>query len=409
MPRFVHAADLHIDSPLRGLDAYAGAPVEALRAATRRALENLVNLVIEQKAEFLLLAGDTYDTNPSTETALYFRGQMQRLADAQVPVLIVLGNHDHAGVAPRNVRLPENVHVFSSERAETVEVVSGVFVHGQSYPTQSYMQDLVQGYPAPVRGALNIGMLHTCLEESDHAPYAPTSQARLGAFGYGYWALGHVHRHLDWEVSGCRIVFPGNLQGRNARETGAKGAVVVEYEGARIQGFRHEALDVVRWHHVEITPSGEEDPLPIISKAIFEATDADRASGRLCAVRVTVSGVGLGGWLALTDEGLHDFLRGETQASAKELWLEKVRVNVRPAAGQASEIASRLSALAAELLEDEATRRELYAQVASLKGDLRAAEHALDKDVTELREENVALVLERAVQRLRTTLEGRAG
>lgn len=83
MPKFVHAADLHIDSPLRGLDAYEGAPVERLRGASRTALENLVSLAIDENVEFMVLAGDVYDTNPSTETALYFRGQMQRLADAR--------------------------------------------------------------------------------------------------------------------------------------------------------------------------------------------------------------------------------------------------------------------------------------------------------------------------------------
>ena len=102
--RFIHAADLHVDSPLRGLDRYEGAPVERIRGATRQALENLVELAIEEAVDFVLLAGDVYDGDwQDFHTGLYFRGQMVRLERAGIAVFIVQGNHDAQSVITRRL------------------------------------------------------------------------------------------------------------------------------------------------------------------------------------------------------------------------------------------------------------------------------------------------------------------
>ena len=61
MIRFIHAADIHLDSPLKGLEAHEGAPIEILRGATRRAFENLIQLAIDKNVAFLVIAGDLYD------------------------------------------------------------------------------------------------------------------------------------------------------------------------------------------------------------------------------------------------------------------------------------------------------------------------------------------------------------
>src|SRR4051812_29910913 len=112
--KFVHAADLHLDSPLRGLDRYEGAPVEQLRGATRRALENLVALCLSEKADFLLLAGDLYDGGwKDYRTGLFFAAQMSRLRAADIPVFFVRGNHDAESNITRSLRLPENVRELS--------------------------------------------------------------------------------------------------------------------------------------------------------------------------------------------------------------------------------------------------------------------------------------------------------
>ena len=120
MLRFIHAADPHLDSPLQGLEAHEGAPVALLRGATRRAFEKLVQLAIDEQVAFLAIAGDVYDGDwKDYNTGLFFRGQMVRLNEKQIPVYLIAGNHDAASVISKKLSLPENVHVFSTRTAES--------------------------------------------------------------------------------------------------------------------------------------------------------------------------------------------------------------------------------------------------------------------------------------------------
>lgn len=173
MPAFLHAADLHLDSPLRGLEARAGVSAERIRTASRVALTRMVDAALERQVDFVLLAGDIYDTRPAFESYLFFHGQMARLSEARIPAVIVLGNHDHGGASPRAERLPEGVRVLSAERPESIEIVDGVWVHGQSYPTRDIATDLTALYPPAVPSALNIGLLHTALDgySGEHAAH----------------------------------------------------------------------------------------------------------------------------------------------------------------------------------------------------------------------------------------------
>jgi DNA repair protein SbcD/Mre11 len=415
MRKFIHAADLHVDSPLIGLDAYGGAPVERIRKATRASLENLVKLAIEEHAAFLVLAGDTYDTDPLVETALFFRGQMQRLADAGIPVVIVRGNHDHAGIAPKNVKLPQGVDVLPHERAETVSLAkAGAVIHGQSYPRSDYDQDLVTGYPAVVAGVLNVGLLHTGLGGlfPEHGNYAPTSENVLRAKGYQYWALGHVHKRTSRSRDGVFIEFPGNIQGRHARETGAKGALVVEYDGATVRSVREVATDVMRWHHLELDASDAEgvELREFVKKRIFASTATDRESGRLCAVRVTLAGTFEGPASEIpTSEELRPFLEGELQAAGGELWLEKVRVKTVPKQADQSVMERRLAELAAELAVSAEARDELKARLQQVRKTVDSAYPTLFDEVEAppgrtMKDKDVESALERAQELLRHEL-----
>ena len=163
--RFLHAADTHIDSPLEGLDAYDGAPVAALRGATRAAFANLVDLALAERVDFLLLAGDLYDGDwKDYSTGLFFTRQMARLKVAAIPVCLIAGNHDAASVLTRRLSLPDNVHVFSTRTAETRQLDGlPVAVHGRGFPHRAVPENLVPDYPAPLPGRFNIGLLHTSL------------------------------------------------------------------------------------------------------------------------------------------------------------------------------------------------------------------------------------------------------
>ncbi|MBN8449390.1 MAG: DNA repair exonuclease [Candidatus Accumulibacter sp.] len=332
--RFIHCADIHLDSPLRGLELYDGAPAEEMRHATRRAFANVVDLAIERSADFVLIAGDIFDGDwPDFNTGLYFASQLRRLAGADIRVFLSYGNHDAVSKLTRSVPLPKNVFSFPANRPATEVIESlGVAIHGQSFATEAVTTDLSAAYPAPRAGLLNIGVLHTALSGREgHQPYAPTTADRLSDKGYDYWALGHVHnreivRQSPW------IVFPGNTQGRHARETGAKGCMVVEAEvGVGIRSVEFVATDVARWHHlaIDIAALASGDELHAAVQAAVRAVQVS-AEERILALRLTLAGRGpLHHAIVSNREAVRAQLAASIgEASAGRAWLEKVRIKV---------------------------------------------------------------------------------
>ena len=330
--RFLHAADLHLDSPLRGLDRYPGAPVERLRGATRRALEWLVDRALAEPVDFVLLAGDIYDRDwQDFHTGLFFREQTVRLDRAGIRVFMVQGNHDAQGVISRQLPLPANCHVFSSRAAQT-ERLDGLAcaIHGRSFRDRVEDADLVPSYPDPVPGWFNIGLLHTSLTgRAGHDPYAPTDLAALTAKGYDYWALGHVHAR-ELVADSPRVVFPGNLQGRHANETGPKGCELVSVSAGRIEA-EFVPLDSVRWGQVTLDLAGI-DRLEGLAEP-FRAGLAPLLAGagdRLHAVRVNLRGCTP---LHQTEANSPGTLEAAIRAAAQDLteaevWVERVRLDL---------------------------------------------------------------------------------
>lgn len=163
--RFIHCADIHLDSPLRGLERYEGAPVEAVRGATRRAFENLIQAALRERVDFVVIAGDLYDGDwPDFNTGLFFAKGMAQLGESGIPVYIVRGNHDAASKLTRALPLPKNVHLFPDRAPKTpTDEHLGLTVHGQSFANAAVLDDLAAAYPGAVRGYINLGVLHTSL------------------------------------------------------------------------------------------------------------------------------------------------------------------------------------------------------------------------------------------------------
>jgi exonuclease SbcD len=332
--RFIHCADIHLDSPLRGLELYDGAPVHEMRQATRRAFANVVDLAIDRAADCVLIAGDIFDGDwPDFNTGLYFASELRRLAESDIRVFLGYGNHDAVSKLTRSVPLPKNTFSFPANRPATEVIESlGVAIHGQSFATEAVSTDLSAAYPAPRAGLLNIGVLHTALSGREgHQPYAPTTADRLTDKGYDYWALGHVHsreivRQSPW------IVFPGNTQGRHARETGAKGCMVVDAEpGVGIRSVEFVPTDVARWHQlgIDIAALASEDDLHAAVQAEVRAAQV-AAGDRLLALRLTLTGRGpLHHAIVSNREAIRAQLAASIgEASAGLAWLEKVRIKV---------------------------------------------------------------------------------
>jgi exonuclease SbcD len=293
--RIVHAADLHIDSPLRGLSRLENEDVaRQLRQASRRALERLVRLVIDEQAQALVLAGDIYDGDwPDYATGRFFAQQMAILHDHGIPVFSAAGNHDADSQITRALTLPPNVRVLSTEEPESaVRDDLGLVVHGQGYPTRAVTENLVVAYPDRLPGMVNVGVLHTAVTGAEgHATYAPCTPEDLERAEYDYFALGHVHEHKV-VTDGHRVAaFSGNLQGRHPKETGPKGAVVVDVEPDGRAQVRHVPVDVARWAAVDVDATGATDLDEVLERVERSLRAArEEADERLLVARVAVQG-----------------------------------------------------------------------------------------------------------------------
>ena len=334
MFRFIHTADIHLDSPLHRLEAYEGAPRQEIRQASRRALENLVDLALTECVDFILIAGDLFDGDwQDYHTGLYFIAQMHRLKTAAIPVFIVSGNHDAASQITRRLPYPDNVYRFAHRAPQTRRLEDlKVALHGQSFAQPAVMDNLVLGYPEPLPGYFNIGLLHTSLNGREgHAPYAPCTLADLEARGYDYWALGHVHA-FEEVAQAPPVVFPGCLQGRHIRETGAKGAVLVSVAEDGTSEIAHQPLDVIRWISLDIDLTGIDTPQAGLDRFLSALSEAVQTHDPLpLIVRVAFSGTTtVHHAMAGDPDHWKEVVRSAALAQFGErVWIERVTVDTR--------------------------------------------------------------------------------
>ena len=377
MLKFIHAADLHLDSRLDGLQRYDGAPVARIRDACRKALENLVEFAIEERVAFVLIAGDVYDGDWSDfNTGLYFIKQMARLEKAGIRVFLISGNHDASNRMTRVLALPGNVTTLSTAAPESHRLEDlGVVIHGQGFATGAVTEDLSRNYPPVVGGYFNIGLLHTCIEGAEgHDRYAPCTLPGLINKGYDYWALGHIHKR---EVLSTHphVVYPGNIQGRHIRETGPKGCMIGTLEEGRLTALEFRRLDVVRWELCEViaAETDQESELFDLAADQIEAILKQEDEDRLLVVRVVFTG----------RCKHHERLMADPSRCAAEMhgrairlgedrvWIEQVKVRTLP--WNDAEVGGPLTELLADLIDmraDEDRLRQEARAFAELRGKL---------------------------------------
>jgi exonuclease SbcD len=329
MFKFIHAADIHLDSPLRGLSRYESAPVESIREACRRAFENLVDLAIEEKVAFVLLAGDLYDGDwKDYSTGIFFNRLIGRLGRNHISVYVVAGNHDAANRMTKALESPANLTILSSRKVEKIDLDElAVTIHGRSFGTQHVDENLSTGFPAAKNGMFNIGLLHTSLDGREgHAVYAPCSADDLRSKGYQYWALGHIHKQ-EFVSEDPWIVFPGCIQGRHIRESGSKGCVLVTVEDGAVSAVDKFSLDVLRWVkcNVDITDAAEiREVLDRTRKAI--ENERFSADGRPVAMRIRFEGATpISNELSAYPERFEQQIRAlGAEITDDDLWIERV-------------------------------------------------------------------------------------
>lgn len=299
MFRFLHAADLHLDTPFVGLGKTRENIARRLRDASLKALENLVDTALERQVDFVVLAGDIYDgADRGLRAQLALHRAAERLGKAGVRTFVVHGNHDPVTEGWTAVpNWPELFHRFSAQKVECkrFEARDGtpVEVHGVSYPEKHMHENLAKRFPKGSADAFRVAVLHANVGGlPEHEPYSPCTLDDLRNSGHHYWALGHIHTRQTLHRNPA-VVYPGNLQGRTSRETGPRGAVVVQVDQQEVVDIEFAPLDVVRFERISLSLDDFEDVAAAIDAVVSDATTLhEQADGRGLVLTVELSGGG---------------------------------------------------------------------------------------------------------------------
>jgi exonuclease SbcD len=334
--RFIHAADLHLDTPFQGIAGPAPTVALALQEASLQAWDNLVSLTLEREAALLVIAGDIYDgAQRGVRAQLRFLDGLKRLSVAGVQTLIVHGNHDPLDGWTAIRQWPSGVTVFGSDAVESMSVKVGrqtVHVHGISYRTRDVCDNLAKGFKRSRGKSLNIGLLHTnATGEAEHALYCPCTLSDLDAARMDYWALGHIHKQQFLREGGPWVAYSGDTQGRSPKpsESGPKGVLVVDVADAAVGSVTFEPVDAVRFVACSLDIHEIAD-VPALQAAIIGAVDDLRGQNdtRALIVRVVLEGRGpvaadlrRGGILA----EICGELRGNLDGLDPFVWLESIK------------------------------------------------------------------------------------
>ncbi|MCA1403159.1 exonuclease SbcCD subunit D [Ensifer sp. IC3342] len=328
--RFVHTADLHLDSPLRSLALRNAELADLVRGATRGALTSIVDLCIAESVDALLIAGDLYDgSQTSMNTALFLAGELRRLDEAGIRMFLIRGNHDAQSQVTRELTLPPSVHVFQGRNkpmlAKTLASGRTVHIHGVSFANPHAPESLLPSFHPPVADAINIGMLHTSLSGSPgHDRYAPCSVAELQRHGFDYWALGHVHQRQVYSEQPF-IVMPGMPQGRDINEAGAKGVTVVTIDDDGRVEIEERPIGVAVFERLSVDITGAmewRDVLDLAARALTRIRHECAAQNLI--LRLSLTGTSALAWRLRRDADLLQTELTNISAGLSGCWLEKV-------------------------------------------------------------------------------------
>ncbi len=401
--RFVHAADIHLDSPLRSLALRDPALADLVGTAARSAFIRIMDLCLEEQVDALLIAGDLYDGDQtSMKTARFLAEQLRRLESAGIRVLIIRGNHDNLSKITKELVLPETVKVFGGWVGTEELATTGhrpVAIHGLSFAQAKAPESLLSKYKAPVAGAINIGLLHTSLGGSPgHDVYSPCSVAELDAMGYDYWALGHIHKRFV-STAGRTIVMPGNIQGRDINEAGPKSVTLVTIDDAGTIELEERVVSLAEFQRVAVDLSGLDDWGDVVT-AIRKSLQTARSvalSDQLIA-RVTLEGASPLSWRLRADSEL---LKTEAETIAAEVgaaWVEKLEIQTKDHRLVASTEADPLTELHALIQTDVLKSDGFLQEMTDLTQKLRTSLPAECRHILGASEEEMVAMIKVAAE-----------
>jgi DNA repair protein SbcD/Mre11 len=346
--RFIHAADLHLDTPFQGIGRVSEEVAASLRDASLDAFDKIVRAAIEHEVAFVLFAGDIYDGEQrGVRAQLRFLQGLERLSRRGIRSFIVHGNHDPIGGWSAVRQWPPEVTIFGPDDVVGVPVEVGgeriATVFGISYDRREVSENLALRFPRGREAGASgfcIGLLHCTLgSQPEHSSYAPCSSADLSAAAIDYWALGHIHRREIVGEGRPWGGYPGNTPGRRPKpsELGPKGLVLVDVRGDEVHSAEFVATDSVRFLNLELDISrlGEDADLGTLRNELMSGAQELRShnSGISLVVRATLRGRGrLHATLATGNcrEDLLRELRDGFAESEPPIWWDDLRDETRP-------------------------------------------------------------------------------
>ncbi|MDK7108381.1 DNA repair exonuclease [Lactobacillus iners] len=259
--KFLHIADVHLDSPFLGLSFLPSELFGQIKNAIQLSFEKAVNFAIDHDVDLVLLAGDTFDSiHPTPQSKIFFANQIKRLVDRQIQVVMVLGNHDYSQID--DLLLNESPYfkiIGSNEQIEQVDFMTKsqykYRVVGFSYQHNHITEDIIAKYPPKSTSIYTIGLAHAGMKQSsvDQNNYAPFTLNEVKDLNYDYFALGHIHLRQVLSQEPW-IVYSGNLQGRHVNEKDAKGFYFCQVD-EQSQNTQLQFIDVspIVWQTVDLT------------------------------------------------------------------------------------------------------------------------------------------------------------
>ena len=389
--RFVHAADLHLDSPFRGIRSEAPDYVaDRLRRATFDAYERIIDLCLREQVDALLVAGDIYDgADRSLRAQLRFVEGLKRLDDAGIRSFVCHGNHDPLDGWEARLALPAGCVRFGPEvTGEPVfaDQPERAMVYGVSYPRREVRENLTPLFgEARASGGFNIGLLHANVGgHPDHDSYAPCTVADLAETGLDYWALGHVHTRQVLHREQPTVAYPGNSQGRHPGETGARGVYLVEVDDMGGVSLDFRPVDVVRWELLEVGIAGldtEQDLFDAVDRAADSCLEA--AEGRPVVSRLSLTGRGpLHHWLRRegTTREIRERLNERYAGLRDWMWCERIQRDTgspvdREQVALREDFAGDLARIGRELRDDPEALAALRESLRALYVSSNASQH----------------------------------
>jgi DNA repair exonuclease SbcCD nuclease subunit len=380
--RFVHTADIHLDSPLRSLSLRNPDLAALIGNATRQALAAIVDLCLEEQVDALVIAGDLYDGDQtSMKTARFLASQMERLHQANIAVYKIRGNHDALSKITAELILPPSLKVFNG-RGETVEIKHGdldIVLHGMSFSKPHAPESLLPKYKRPAPDTVNIGIMHTSLAGAPgHDLYAPCAVADLHDWGFDYWALGHVHTRSQ-HTGDRTVIMPGMPQGRDINEAGEKTVTLVTVADDKSITVEERPTSIAQFERIAVDLSSVTDwreAIEQVEQAVGQVRDRTR-SDHLVG-RLMIGGQTPLSWQLRRDR---DLLLTEIEQRVEGLgktWIEKIELSTsaptatQVAVGSADPVLELGALMKTDIINQDAVREDVRNLVLELRDDLPA-------------------------------------